>query len=565
MNLVNSFFITRKEKPKEEKLINASLLIQSGMIIKNDVGIYTYTPMGLKVLNNISNIIRNEMNNNYAQEVLMPSLVSSETFGMNKNNIFDTEMYRVIDRNNKDLVLCPSHAELFVNLAKNKVKSYKDLHFTLFQISNKYRDELHPEFGLIRKKEFYMADAYSFDSNESGLDISYDKMFQTFNRIFDKLGINATVVDANADEENGLSSEEFQVITPYGDNEVVRCTNCTFTANRETVVCKNITKLDAERVSKMKLVKTPNSKTVKEVSDYLKIHTDKIIKSLIIKVDDIYKMILLRGESQLNIYKLRKLVGSKRIEIPSEDELEKIGTYAGYIGPIDTTMEVLADNEVKYMIDGVCGANKKDYHYMNVIPGRDFRVNKYYDLKLFDDNSVCPRCKNKCEIIKGIEIGQIFKLGNKYSQEYGLKYTDEANYVNYVQMGSYNIGIDRCLGAIVEQNYDEKGIIWPLSVAPFKVCIVIANVNDQFSFRYAYKLYDKLNSMGIETLIDDRKETIGTKFADMDLIGIPIRITVGYKLKDNEVELKLRTEEETRFISTSNIINEVVDIIEYNN
>ena len=564
MNLTNSFFITRKEKPKDEKLISASLLIQSGMIFKNDIGVYSYTPMGLRVLNNISNLIRKEFSKNKSLEVLMPSLVNSDVFGMNDNNIFDSEIYRIVDRNNKELLLCPSHAELFVSMAKSKVKSYKDLHFSLFQISNKFRDEIHPEFGLIRKKEFYMADAYSFDSSESGLDISYDKMFQTFNNIFDKLGINPTVVDANEDEEHAYSSEEFQVITPYGDNEVVRCTNCTFTANRETVVCKNITKLDTEELRKMKLIKTPDSRTVKEVSDFLDIDSNKVIKSLIIKVDDSYKMILLRGESQLNIYKLRKLLGTKNISIPSEDELYNIGTYPGYVGPINTTMDVYADSEVKYIINGVCGANKRDYHYENVIPGRDFRVNKYYDLKLFDDTSICPKCKNKCEIINGIEIAQIFKLGTKFSSEYGLKYTDETNNLNYVQMGSYNIGIDRCLGAIVEENHDDKGIIWPLSVAPFKVCIVIANVNDKYSYKYAFQLYEKLGSLHIDTLIDDRKETIGTKFADMDLIGIPIRVTVGYKLKDNEVELKLRNEEETRFINVNDIVSTIIEIIEYN-
>ncbi len=561
-NLKNSFFITRRELPKDEKNLSAALLIQSGMIIKNDVGVYSYLPFGKKVLDNVTNIIKKEMNRNNASEVLMPTLVNSDSVSKKKIDIFDNEVYRVVDRNNKELVLCPSHEDMFTLLAKNKIKSYKDLHFTLYQISNKYRDEFHPEYGLVRKKEFYMADAYSFDADEGGLDVSYDKMFQTFKRIFDKLGLDTIVVDANADEAAGLTSEEFQVLSPFGDNEVVRCSNCSFTANRETVLCKNYNKVDNSKIEKMSLVKTPNVRSIKEVSEYLKVEPNKLIKSLVIKVDDIYKMILLRGDSKLNLYKLRKLLNTKNIIVPDEEELMSIGTYAGFIGPIKSTMEIIADTEVKYMMGAICGSNKKDYHYINVIPGRDFRVGRYADIKLFDEDSLCPKCKSKCEIVKGIEVGQIFKLGREYSVEYGLKYTDEVNNLNYVQMGSYGIGLDRCIGAIVNEHHDDKGIIWPISVAPFKVVIVIANVNDQLTYKYAQTLYEKLSSLGIDTLVDDRKESIGVKFADMDLIGIPIRITVGYKLKDGEVELKLRKSEETEYVNTKDIVNRISEIIE---
>ena len=560
--LTNSFFVTRRELPKDENTLGAKLLIQSGMVYKNDSGIYTYLPMGLKVVDNLSKIIRSEMNRIGAEEVLMPSLVNSDIFKCSSRlDIFDNEKFVLRDKSDKEMTLCPTHEELFTILAKNKIQSYKDLHFSLFQISNKFRDEYHPEYGLIRKKEFYMADAYSFDANDGGLDISYDKMFQVFRHVFDKMGINTIVVNASADDMNGLSSEEFQVLSDYGDNEVVKCTTCTFTQNREDVVCKNYNSIDNVKLKTMELIKTPNVKTIKEVSEFLECDSDKIIKSLIIKIDDKYKMILLRGESELNVLKLRKLLKTRNIEIPSEQDLERIGTYSGYIGPINSTMEIIADTEVKYMMNAICGANKKNYHYKNVIPGRDFRVNRYADLKLFDEKSVCPKCKGKCEILKGVEVGHIYKIGDSYSQDYGLKYTDESNQIGYVHMGSYGIGIDRCIGTIVEQNHDERGIIWPMSVAPYKVAIVIANVNDEESYRYAFDLGRRLDELDIEVLIDDRKDSIGVKFADMDLIGIPIRITIGNSFREGKVELKLRDEEKLNYLDKTEVVDEITSII----
>ena len=561
--LGNSFFITRREVPKDEKIPGAKLLIQSGMVYKNDSGIYTYLPFGLRVVKNISDIIREEMTRINAEEVLMPSLVNSDIFKCSSRlDIFDNETFTLKDKNDKELTLCPTHEELFTVLAKNKIQSYKDLHFSLFQISNKFRDEYHPEYGLIRKKEFYMADAYSFDANDGGLDISYDKMFQVFRHVFNRIGIDTMVVNASADDMNGLSSEEFQVVSEYGDNEVVKCTTCSFTQNREDVVCKNYNSIDNVKLKTMELVKTPNVKTIKEVSDFLECEPNKVIKSLIIKVDDKYKMVLLRGESELNVLKLRKLLKTRFIEIPSEQELERIGTFAGYVGPINSTMEIIADTEVKYMMNAICGANKKNYHYKNVIPGRDFRVNRYADLKLFDENCICPKCKGKCEIIKGIEVGHIYKIGDSYSQDYGLKYTDETNQIGYVHLGSYGIGIDRCIGTIVEQNHDERGIIWPIAIAPYKVAIVIANVNDEESYRFAFDLGRKLDEVGLEPLIDDRKDSIGVKFADMDLIGIPIRITIGNSFKEGKVEIKLRDEDNLNYVNTSEVISCIQNIIE---
>lgn len=565
MKLSNSFFVTRRQSPKDEQLISSKLLVQSGMIMKNESGIYTYLPLGFKVLENIKNIIREEFNNINGIEILMPSLVGSEVFeATNRNNILKNEIFNIKNRHNKFYSLCPTSEELFADIARYKINSYKDLHFTLYQISNKYRDEEKCEYGLIRKKEFLMADAYSFDGNEAGCDISYDKMYIAFNRIFSKLGLNTLVVRSDAYYMKGLSSEEFQVINEYGDNIVVKCSECDYATNIEDASCKNNYKNKNEKIKELLLVKTRNKKTINEVASYLQIDTSDIIKSIVVRVDEEYKMILLRGNSELNITKLQRLLNTEDIVIPDSYELEKIGTSAGFIGPINATMEVIADSEVKNMMNAVCGSNKKDYHYINVIPGRDFRVNKYADLKLFDENTLCPKCKSKCDFLKGIEVGHVFKLGTNYSEILKLKYTDEINQNNLVHMCSYGIGIDRCISAIIEENHDDKGIIWPISVSPYKVCIVIANVNDKESYKYALNLYEKLNKLNIDTLLDDRKVTIGVKFADMDLIGIPIRITVGEHLKDDKVEIKMRNEEETKLITTENIIKTIEDIIENN-
>ena len=556
MKLSNSFFITRRELPKDESTISSKLLVKSGMIMKLESGVYTYLPLGFIVLNNIKKIIQKELNNINAHELLMPSLVSSEIFEKtNRDHILVDEIFNIKSRNNKLYSLCPTSEELFTYLAKYKINSYKDLHFTLYQISNKYRDENKNEFGLIRKNEFIMADAYSFDANEAGCDISYDKVYQAYIKIFRRMGLNTLVVRSDPYYMMGLSSEEFQVINEHGDNKVVKCNECDYASNIEDASCKNNFKRLDVKLSDAKLVKTIDKKTINEVSKFLKVDVNNIIKSLVIKVDDEYKMILLRGNSQLNINKLKRLLKSQNITMPDEYELKRIGTYAGFIGPINATMKVIADNEVKNMLNAVCGSNQRDYHYINVVPGRDFRVNMYSDIKLFDENCVCPKCGNKCNILKGIEVGHIFKLGTNYSEYYNLKYIDEVNNKNLVYMGSYGIGLDRCISTIVEENHDDRGIIWPIDVSPFKVCIVIANVNDKESSKYAQLLHDKLNNLDIQTLLDDRKETIGIKFADMDLIGIPIRLTIGKAFENGKIEFKLRNEDTITYIKKENIVD----------
>lgn len=565
MRLSNCFYVTRREFPKDEDTLSAKYLVKSGMIYKNDKGIYTYLPFGLKVVENIKKIIKDEFEKINANEVSMPTLVPSRIFEeTDRKDLFGKEMFNLTGRNKKQYSLCPTSEELFASLAKNKVTSYKDLHFTLFQIGTKYRDESDLKCGISRKKEFLMADAYSFDANDGGADISYDKMYLAFKNIFTKMGLNTIVVRSDAAYMKGLSSEEFQVISEHGDNQVVKCNNCTYASNIEDADCKNTYKLYSDKIERKELVNTHGITDVNELSKELDIPVSQFIKSFIFKVNGEYKMILVRGNSEVNINKLKRLFNTNKIDVPSDQELEKMGTIDGFVGPINCTMEIIADNEIKSLINAVTGSNKKNKHWINICPNKDFKISKYADIKLFDENSVCPKCKCKCKILKGVEVGHIFKLGDNYSEVYDLTYTDEKNEQNLVHMGSYGIGIDRCINSIVETYHDDLGILWPMNVSPFKVAIVVANINDSESFKYAKSLYNKLNSLGIDTLLDDRKESVGVKFNDIDLMGIPLRITVGQNYVNGEVELKQRTSFMTEYIKVDNIINEVKSIIKKN-
>ncbi len=552
MKLSNGFFITRRENPKDESILATKLLIKSGMVIKNTNGVYSYLPMGLRVLKNIKNIIRKEMDNINAEEVLMPVMSKYS------ESDFLTEEFNFLDRDNNRLKLFSSARELFSYLASFKVRSYKDLHFTLYQINHNFRDEEHVEYGLVRKKEFYTLESYSFDSDEGGLDVSYDKMFLAFKKIFSKLGLDTLVVRSS----EGLLSEEFQVISKEGDNKVVKCTRCSYACNIEDATTSTITTVKEVVQKNKEIIKTPGVKTIRDLSEYLDIFPSRILKTIVIKVDNKYKMALLKGESELNIKKLKLLFKTNNVVIPTTYELEKMGIHTGYVGPIDAEIEIIADNEVKSMNNFICGSNKENYHYMNVNYNKDFKISKFADIKLFDDKCLCPKCKNECEILDGIEVGQITKLGSESAKQYKLSYTDEINVKEYVQIGSYSIGLDRVMSAIVENNNDEKGIIWPVSVAPYKVGIVISNINDKEVSKYANTLYKKLEELNIDTILDDRKESIGIKFNDIELIGIPIMVVVGKKLDDGMVEVRLRTEMQSKDVKTNKIIEYIQNILE---
>lgn len=557
MRLSKSFFLTRRENPSTEYSDVSKLLIKSGMVIRNDGGIYSYLPMGLRVIKNIENIIKDELNNLGCEELLLPTLVKDN---YDNENMIE-EVFHLIDRNNNKMKLTHSSSELFCDLVRHKITSYKDLHFTLYQINNKYRDERRVELGLVRMREFLECEGYSFDSDEGGLDVSYDKMFLAFKNIFSTLSLSPMIVRGNEE----IFSEEFQVISEHGDNRVVKCSNCGYTSNIEDASSKVVINRKEVPTKKRELIRTNGSRSIRELSEFFNVFENNILKSIIIKVDGVYKLALLRGNAELNINKLMKVYKTANIDIPTVQELDKLGVDIDYIGPVNCAMEIIADNEVKLMNNFICGSNKKYYHFKNVNIGKDFRINRYEDIKLFDKNSLCPLCKNKCEIINGIEIGQINKLGKKIAKYYDVSYTDEVNQKEYAHLGSYHIGIDRCLNAIVEENHDEEGIIWPMNVAPYKVAIVVANMNHERMCEEAEKLYKKLEQLGIDTILDDRKDSIGVKLNDMDLIGIPIRITVGNDIDHDVVEVKLRNKKEKELVKLNKIYDYIQNMmIEYN-
>lgn len=562
MKLRNSFFYTIREDIKDEESTSGKLLVKSGMIKKTSSGIYMYMPLGYKVLKNIENIIREEMEEINASELLMPTLIQEDIYNStNRLESFGDSMFKLNDRYDKNYCLGPTHEELFTMAAKNKVKSFKDLPFSLYQIQTKFRDEARPRYGLIRVREFAMKDAYSFDKDLNGLDLSYTNMYNSYKKIFTRLGIDYRIVKADTGAMGGLLSEEFQAITDIGEDTLVFCENCDFASNLE--VCESIVseKESAEKKLDKDLIETPNAKTIDEVSVFLNEAPSKLVKTLIYNIDGKLYLILLKGDSELNETKLSKVMDTINIRMANEDEVSKLNTVPGFIGPIGLDLPIIIDNEVSTMVNFVVGANKKDYHYKNVNID-DFEVSIVADIRNVKEGDMCPKCGSSLKFKKGIEVGNTFKLGTKYSECLDLTFNDKDNTLKPVYMGCYGIGIGRCLSAIVEQNNDEKGIVWPMTIAPYKVAIIVVDTDSDEQYQAGNHLYNEFREAGIDVLLDDRKERVGVKFNDIDLIGIPIRITIGKLIGDHMCELKLRTETESSEISIFDVLYKVQDIIE---
>ena len=560
MRLSENFFYTFREDVKDEETVSGNLLVKSGMVKKIGNGIYMYMPLGLKVLKNIENIIREEMNKASANELLMPNLLPEEVYiSSGRRDNFGDSMFSLKDRYNRALVLGPTHEEFFVEAAKMKIKSYKDLPFNLYQIGNKYRDEPRPRFGLIRVREFFMKDAYSFDTDLDGLDKSYRKMFEAYQKIFDRIGIDYRIVKADTGVMGGLLSEEFQAVTDIGEDILVLC-DCGYASNIEVSECV-INKEKTEKYKEKELVHTPNAKTIEEVSNLLKEDKSKFVKTLIYKIDETLYACLVSGDREINETKLLKLVGGTKIELASFEEVEKVtNAKVGFAGPIGINIKIIIDNDILYKYNYIVGANKTDYHYKNVNTS-DFIYDYVGDIKNVKEFDICPKCGKKLYFKNGIEIGNTFKLGTKYSKALDLNYLDESNTLKPVVMGCYGIGLGRIMASVVEQRNDEKGIIWPVNIAPFKVSIVLINKDDDLQKSIANALYNNLITNNIETILDDRDVRAGVKFNDMDLIGIPYRITVGKKALNSLVELKVRETNQVFDIHVNDIVTKIKELI----
>ncbi|MBR4461006.1 MAG: proline--tRNA ligase [Erysipelotrichaceae bacterium] len=560
MKLKNSFFFTIREDVKDEDSASGNLLVKAGFIKKTSAGIYMFLPLGLKVQNNIENIIRKHMNASGAMEVKMPALIASEYYeDSGRLAGFGPSIFKLKDRNAKDFVLGPTHEELFAYAAKSKIRSYKDLPFNLYQFQTKYRDEPRARFGLVRVKEFVMKDAYSFDVDEKGLDIAYQKMFDAYKNSFDEIGINYKIVKADTGIMGGLLSEEFQAISDIGEDTLIYCDDCGFSSNMEItpVVMKKTDKTPSG--PEKTLIETPDCESIEDVAAFLKMNIEDTVKCLLMRVDDELVAFFVNGKRELNETKVLKLMGAKEIAFADDELIATSNAVPGYCGPLGLNCKVIVDNEVLGMADFVCGANQKGYHYMNVNVS-DISYDLSGDIVNAMDGDVCPICGRPLKFTKGIEVGNTFKLGTKYSKAMDLQFTDEENKLQDVWMGSYGIGLGRTMAAVVEQNHDEKGIIWPVNIAPYKAIILIMSTKDELQNQIAEDLYAKLNSMGIEAMLDDRDERPGVKFNDAELIGIPYRITVGKKASEGIVEFKGRKDENNQELTIEEAIAKMKEI-----
>ena len=557
MKLKGQYFFTLREDQREEDSDSGNLLVKAGYIKKTSAGVYMMLPLGLKVQNKIEEIIRKNMNETGAQELKMPALIASEYYeNSGRMAGFGPSIFKLKDRTGKDMVLGPTHEELFAYAAKSMIKSYKNMPFNLYQFQDKFRDEPRARFGLVRVKEFVMKDAYSFDTNEQGLDNSYKLMFDAYKKSFDEMGINYRIVKADTGIMGGLLSEEFQAIAPLGEDTVIYCEDCDYSSNMEIAEVVRPASPTTLELKQIEEIETPNCETIEDVCKFLNVPLNKSVKALIMNVDSQLVVFFVNGTRDLNETKVLKLLGASEIGFADDQLISTSNVVPGYCGPIGLNCKVIIDKEVLEMSNFVCGANKKGFHYINANPS-DIKYDLVADISCAKDGDLCPKCGKPLKFTKGIEIGNTFKLGTKYSKAMDLQYADENNKLQDVWMGSYGIGIGRTMAAIVEQNHDDKGIIWPENVAPYKAIILIMSTKDETQVSLANELYDKLNAQGIECILDNRDERPGVKFNDAELIGIPYRITVGKGAVDRIIEFKHRTAENSENISADELLDKL--------
>ncbi len=539
---------TLREVPSDAEIASHQLMMRAGYIRKLATGIYSYLPLGIRTLKKVENIIREEMDKAGAQELLMAALLPAEAYqASGRWEVFGDNMFKLKDRNDRDFCLGPTHEELFTQTVKNEVRSYKEYPMTLYQIQTKYRDEARPRFGIMRSREFIMKDAYSFDRDNAGLDESYKKMYDAYCRIFTRLGLDFTIVDADSGAMGGSGSQEFMVKSPVGEDGIAYCDACSYAANYEKAECVPEEKSFEEGDFAMEMVETPNVHTIEELVGFFQTKDHVFAKTIIYKADDKYIAAMVRGDREINEVKLKNIVGCiDDLELAEPFKVREITkAEVGFAGPVGLDIDVYVDLEVMQMKNFIIGANKTGYHYKNANVGRDFTPFKVADIRVITDGDKCPKCGKPIKTAQGIEVGHIFKLGTKYSEALGLTYADESGEERVVVMGCYGIGVTRCIAAAIEQCHDENGMILPPAIAPYQAIVVPVNTKEEEQVKIAEQIYEDLKAAGIEALIDDRNERCGVKFKDADLIGIPVRIVVGKRCGEGIVEFKKRTDEKS--------------------
>ena len=565
---------TLREVPNEAEIPSHILLLRTGMIRKLVSGVYGFMPLGWRSLRKIENIVREEMDATGAQEILMSAVQPAELWQESGRWFaYGPELWRLKDRNGRDFCLGPTHEEIFTDIIRNDVSSYRQLPMNLYQIQTKYRDEARPRFGLMRSREFIMKDAYSFDRDYEGLDVSYKTMYDAYDRIFTRCGLTFRPVEADTGAIGGSNSHEFTAISEVGESEIAYCPKCSMAANVERADCRDAEPTpDSVEMLPVEEVHTPDTKTIEDLAAFLGVKTEETIKALLfVKYDEMgnedgYVAAFVRGDRELNMIKLVNALGIPEHAIAFADEEAmgaKTGAVGGFTGPVglhDCT--VVVDSELPGLKNLVAGACRRDYHLKNVNYGRDYKGDIVKDIKVLKEGDPCPVCGEPVKHARGIEVGQVFKLGTKYSESMGATYKDENQEEKPVVMGCYGIGVTRTLAAVVEQHHDKDGIIWPVAVAPYHVIITLMKPDDDVQLALAEKIHDELAAKGVEVMLDDRDERPGVKFKDADLLGIPVRITVGRMAPEGKVEYKLRRDAEKVEMTAEEAVKAATALIE---
>lgn len=544
MRVSKMFAPTLREVPAEAEVVSHQLLLRAGFMRKSTNGMYSYLPLAWRVLKKIENIVREEMDAAGAQEIMMPIMQPAEIWQESGRwGAYGAEMIRLKDRHNREYCLGPTHEEMVTTLIKGDVRSYRQLPMNVYQIQDKFRDERRPRFGLMRSRDFIMKDAYSFDRDEAGLDVSYKSMYDAYTNVFNRCGLTFRPVEADSGAIGGSGSHEFMVLAESGEAEIVYCTQCDYAANVEKAEMHVIEAADEAMLEK-EAVETPNCKTIADVCAFLNLPVEKSVKAVAYKSEKGLILCFVRGDHEVNDVKVINTCGVLEVEMADESMLVEAGTCGGYMGPVGIDPEkvmVVVDHSVMQMHNFCCGANKEGYHLINVNPGRDFTPTYVADIRLIQEGDPCPHCGGAVSKARGIEVGQVFKLFTKYSAAMNCTFLDENGKENPMVMGCYGIGVSRTMAACVEQNNDKDGMIWPVAIAPYEVLVVPVNTKDEASTAKAEEIYEVLKKAGVEAVIDDRNERPGVKFKDADLIGYPLRVVVGPKtLAEGNIEVKAR-------------------------
>ncbi|MBK5276800.1 MAG: proline--tRNA ligase [Desulfuromonadales bacterium] len=569
--LYSRYFIpTLKETPSDAEVISHQLMLRAGMIRKLSAGIYNYLPLGLRSIRKFENIVREEMNKAGAIEMLMPSVQPAELWQESGRwQFYGKELLRFKDRKDNEFCMGPTHEEVITDMVRREIKSYRQMPLNFYQIQTKFRDEIRPRFGLMRGREFIMKDAYSFDVDSAAADLSYEKMYNAYVRIFERCGLNFRAVEADTGSIGGSSSHEFMVLADSGEDAIVSCDSCRYAANVEKAEVRPVSVTSNAELMSLEKKATPNKKAIIDVAAFLKVPVETTIKALVCtNGEGVFAMALLRGDHDLNEIKLKNAMGWEEIRMATDDEiLAASGAPVGFLGPIGVKdgLVIIADVALNGMSNCVIGANETDMHYVGANPGRDFMIERIVDLRNVVAGDACPRCESgKMEMWRGIEVGHVFKLGTKYSEKLNATYLDADGKETVIFMGCYGIGIGRTVAASIEQNHDENGIIFPIPLAPFHCSVVALNPGKETGvLAQAEEIYFKLEKLGIDVLFDDRDERPGIKFKDNDLIGIPLRIVVGSKgLAEGKVELKNRKTGDMQLLPIDEAIEQVRRIVD---